>query len=167
MIKRNLVAALSLSASALVALVAHEGYSDKAIIPVKGDKPTLGFGSTVHDNGQPVKLGERTTPPKALATAYAHISQDEAALRRSLPNVELSQAEFDLYVDWTYQYGSGAWQKSAMRHHLLAGEHVQACDALLKYKFVAGYDCSTPGNKRCPGVWSRQLIRHAQCRAAQ
>lgn len=33
------VAALGLSAAALVALVLHEGYSDRAIIPVKGDVP--------------------------------------------------------------------------------------------------------------------------------
>jgi lysozyme len=48
---RTAVAALGLSAAALVGLVLHEGYSDRAIIPVKGDVPTLGFGSTTHSDG--------------------------------------------------------------------------------------------------------------------
>ena len=43
-IKRSHVAGLALSASALVGLIAREGYTDKAVIPVKGDRPTVGFG---------------------------------------------------------------------------------------------------------------------------
>jgi len=63
---RTTVAALGLSAAALVDLVLHEGYSDRAIIPVKGDVPTLGFGSTTRADGSPVRLGDTITPP-ALA----------------------------------------------------------------------------------------------------
>lgn len=63
--------------------------------------------------------------------------------------------------------GTGAWQKSSMRRHLLQGQHRQACDALLQYRFAAGFDCSTPGNKRCMGVWTRQLERHRKCLEAQ
>ena len=45
------LAALSLSAAGLVGIALHEGYSDKAIIPVPGDKPTIGFGSTTRADG--------------------------------------------------------------------------------------------------------------------
>lgn len=34
---RNAIAALSVSAAAFAALVSHEGYTDRAVIPVKGD----------------------------------------------------------------------------------------------------------------------------------
>lgn len=47
---RTAVAALGLSAAALVGLVLHEGYSDRAIIPVKGDVPTLAVGAEVPAN---------------------------------------------------------------------------------------------------------------------
>ena len=60
--QRRTVAALTLSAAALVGIVLHEGYTDRAVIPVKGDVPTIGFGTTTG-----VKLGDTTTPPKALA----------------------------------------------------------------------------------------------------
>lgn len=44
--QRRTVAALTLSAAALVGIVLHEGYTDRAVIPVKGDVPTIGFGTT-------------------------------------------------------------------------------------------------------------------------
>ena len=56
---RRTVAALTLSAAALVGIVLHEGYTDRAVIPVKGDVPTIGFGTT-----SGVKIGDTTTPPK-------------------------------------------------------------------------------------------------------
>lgn len=70
-------------------------------------------------------------------------------------------------MDFVGQYGMGNWRPSSMRRDLLAGNYVQACHDLLKYKYAAGYDCSTPGNKRCWGVWQRQLERHAKCMEAQ
>ena len=50
-------------------------------------------------------------------------------------------------------------------------EDAAACAALLSYRRAAGYDCSTlvngKPNRRCWGVWERQLKRHAKCMAAQ
>lgn len=164
---RVIVGALSLSAAALVGLVASEGYTERAVIPTKNDVPTVGFGSTQHEDGSRVKLGDRTDPVNALKKAQAHISKEEARFRSSLPGVTLNQVEYDTYMDFIYQYGSGAWSNSSMRRHLLAGQHRQACDALLRYRFAGGYDCSTPGNKRCMGVWTRQQARHKACIGAQ
>lgn len=164
---RIAVGALALSASAFVALIQHEGYTDNAVVPVKGDVPTVGFGTTKRDDGTPVRMGDKTTPVRAVVRAAAHVSSEEERFRASLPGVALHQAEYDLYLDFLYQYGSGTWANSSMRRHLLAGEHRKACDALLLYRKVSGYDCSTPGNRRCPGVWSRQQERHEKCLAAQ
>lgn len=164
---RILVAALTLSASAFVGLVVSEGYTDKAIIPTKNDKPTVGFGSTFQEDGSSVLMGDSTTPVRALIKAQAHISKEEERFRASLPGVELHQAEYDLYMDWVYQYGTGAWSKSSMRRNLIAGDYRAACNSLLLYKYSGGYDCSIPGNKVCAGVWNRQQERHAKCLAAQ
>lgn len=164
---RVAVGALSLSAAALIGLAAHEGYTEKAVVPTKGDVPTVGFGSTRHEDGSKVKMGDTTTPVAALKKLQAHVSKEEAIFKASLPGVKLTQAEYDLYMDWVYQYGTGAWQKSSMRKLLLQGQNRKACDALLRYRFVAGYDCSTPGNKRCAGVWTRQQERHHKCLEAQ
>jgi lysozyme len=169
---RNLrlpVVALALSAAALVAKVGYEGYTNDAVIPVKNDRPTYGFGSTFKADGTPVKMGDRTTPVQALRLAAGHAAKEEVVFRASLPGVYLTQGEYDLYMDWLYQYGSGAWSKSSMRKHLLAGTggHYASCRSLLNYRFAGGFDCSTPFNKRCHGVWDRQLDRFANCYAEQ
>lgn len=168
---RIVVAALALSAAGLVGIVTREGYTEQAIIPTKGDVPTAGFGSTVRADGTRVRMGDRLDPVRALYTAHAHIARDEAAFRASLPGVALTQGEYDLYLDFTYQYGIGNWRGSPMRSQLLAGNYGAACDALLRYRFAAGYDCSTvingQPNRRCWGVWTRQQERHAKCLAEQ
>lgn len=165
MANRNLVLVMAFSALAFVGVVTQEGYTDKAVVPVKGDVPTYGFGTTVKQNGQPVKMGDTTTPVKAVQDAYAHLSKDEKLFKQTLPGVSLSQDEYDTYLDFTYQYGLGAWTKSSMRRELMAGNYRAACDALLKYRFVAGRDCSVRSNN-CYGVWTRQQQRHAKCIAA-
>lgn len=168
---RIVVAALTLSAAAFIGLVSHESYTDEAVIPTQGDRPTLGYGSTFHEDGRPVKLGDRTNPVRALIIAKTHIGKEEVIFRQSLAGASLHQAEFDIYMDWVYQYGTGAWSTSSMRREILAGRYRHACDSLLLYKRSGGYDCSTlingRPNKRCWGVWTRQLERHAACVAAQ
>lgn len=164
---RIFVAALTLSASAFVTLLVSEGYTDNAIIPTKNDRPTNGFGITYNSDGSAVKLGEKTNPVRALITAQAHISKEEQIFRNSLPGVKLYQDEYDLYMDFIYQFGSGTWLKSSIRRNLLAGNYLEACNALLLYKYSGGFDCSTPGNKRCAGVFTRQLERNRKCLSIQ
>ena len=164
---RQSVAILALSASAFVTLLVSEGYTDKAVIPTKNDRPTKGFGSTFKSDGTPVRIGDTTTPVRALILAQDHISKEEQKFRASLPGVKLYQGEYDLYMDWVYQFGTGAWNRSSMRRNLLAGDYVAACNALLLYRFSGGFDCSTPGNRRCAGVWTRQQERNRKCLALQ
>lgn len=163
---RIIVSALSLSAAGFVGILLNEGYSETAMIPVPGDVATIGFGSTRHSDGTSVRMGQKITPVRAVVTAQAHITKEENRFRASMPNVPLHQVEYDLYMDWVYQYGMGAWNKSSMRSNLLAGNYAAACESLLKYKYVAGRDCSIRANG-CYGVWTRQLARHQQCTEAQ
>lgn len=164
---RIIVSALALSAAGFIGIVSREGYTETAVIPTKGDRPTTGFGSTFREDGTAVRMGDRTTPVRALHTAQAHLSKEEQKFRASLPGVALTQGEYDLYVDFVYQYGSGNWGTSSMRRQLLAGNYRAACDALLMWKRAGGYDCSTmingQPNKVCWGVWERQQERRAKC----
>ncbi|WP_262019958.1 glycoside hydrolase family protein [Pseudomonas sp. Pse35] len=165
--QRIAVTVLSLSAAGFATWQASEGYTPVAVIPTKGDVPTIGHGSTRYEDGSPVRMGDTITPARAEVLARNLNSQAEKQFAASLPGVKLYQAEFDIYMDFVGQYGIGTWLKGSPRRDLLAGNYAQACNDLLKYKFAAGFDCSTPGNKRCAGVWARQLERHAKCMAAQ
>ena len=165
--QRVSVGLLTVSLAGFGAWKASEGFTDTAVIPTKGDVPTIGHGSTRYEDGKPVKMGDTITRPRAELLARNLMTQDERQFAASLPGVKLHQVEFDLYMDFTGQYGIGNWRSSSMRRDLIAGDYAQACTDLLKYRYAAGFDCSTPGNKRCWGVWSRQLERNAKCKAAQ
>lgn len=165
--QRILVGTLTLSFAGFMTIVGEEAYTSRAVVPTKNDRPTVGFGSTFHADGSPVKMGDTVDPVRALVIAKAHIDKEEKLFRESLGGARLHQVEFDVYMDWVYQYGTGAWNTSSMRKEILAGNYALACQALLRYKYSGGFDCSIPGNKRCSGVWKRQLKRHETCMSVQ
>lgn len=160
---RVAVAVLSLSAAGYGATVAYEQYSESAIIPTRGDRPTVGLGSTFREDGSPVELGDRITPPKAIARSLAHIAKNEAGLKKCVTGA-MSQVEYDILVDFTYQYGVAVACKSSMVRAINAGDYTAACEAYILYKRAGGRDCSLPENRRiCGGVWTRSLERRAKC----
>jgi GH24 family phage-related lysozyme (muramidase) len=163
--QRLLAALLSLSAAGFVAIVMQEGYTDRAIIPTKNDRPTLGFGSTFREDGSPVLPGDTITPPKAVARSAAHIARDEKTLKPCVSGM-LTQGEYDVLIDFAYQYGVAATCRSSIVKHINAGRYAEACEAYTLYRFSGGYDCSTPGNRVCAGVWTRNLERKNKCLAA-
>jgi lysozyme len=159
------ISALALSAAGLVGLIAHEGYTDRAIIPVQGDRPTVGFGSTFRPDGSPVRMGDTITPPQAVARSLAHIQRDETRLKQCV-TAPLHQAEYDLLVDHAYQYGAVATCGSTLVKHINAGRYADACAAYLSWRFVKKRDCSIRSNG-CYGVWTRSQERHRKCLEAQ
>ena len=168
---RTAVAAMALSAAALVGmLLDKEEYAEVATIPTKNDRCTNGFGGTWNEDGSPVKCGDKIKPVPALKRTMAHINKDETALKRCITG-PMSQVEFDIAVDFAYQYGTTATCNSSMVRHTNAGKYVEACNAYMLYKRSGGYDCSTmingKPNKRCWGVWQRNLERRAKCIDAQ
>jgi lysozyme len=161
------IAALSLSAAAFVGLATKEYYTDTAVIPIPGDRPTVGFGSTFNENGTPVKLGDKTTPVKALRMSLAHIAKDELRLKRCVTG-EMSQAEYDILVDFAYWRGSAGACRSEVVRSINTGDYIGACEAYLNLdsRQAAGKDCAIASN-RCRGVWLRAQERHKKCMAAQ
>ena len=155
---RRTVAGLSLSAAALVGILLHEGYTDRAVVPVKGDVPTIGFGATTG-----VKLGETTTPPKALARALADVQQFEGALKQCV-TVRLAQHEYDALVSFSYNVGSHAFCQSTLVKKLNAEDYAGACSELLRWRFFQGKDCALPANARlCGGLAKRRETEYRQC----
>lgn len=168
---RAAIAALSVSAAGLLATLGAEGFRAVPYIPTQGDVPTIGYGSTVYEDGSRVTLTDQpVTKERALELVRNHKSKDEVMFKASLPGVKLHQAEYDLYMDFVYNFGIGNWRSSSMRTHLLAGRYPQACKSLLMWKKQDGRDCSLPTNwgpRGCKGVWLRQLERHQKCMEAQ
>ena len=160
---RVAVGALSLSAAAFVGLLAHEGYSERAYPdPTYGTKvPTVGFGTT----GKDITMQTTLPPVPAVKRALRDVQKFEGALKECV-KVPLSQAEYDVYVHMLYNIGPAAFCKSGIVRELNKGNYRAACNQILRWRYSNGQDCSEPGNRKCPGLWTRRKAEHAQCIAA-
>lgn len=158
---RVAVAALSLSAAAFVGILTREGYTEHAIIPVPGDVPTVGFGTT-----EGVTMQTRLPPVQAVQRALRDASKYEGAIKRCV-TAPLSQTEYDLYTDLSYNIGPTAFCNSTIVRRLNEQRYAEACERILDWKMFRGFDCSTPGNRICAGLWTDRLRLHKQCVEAQ
>lgn len=124
---RTVIAALALSAAGFVSIVLNEGYTDHAVIPIPGDVPTIGFGTTTN-----VHMGDRVTPPRALVRALSDVSQFEGALKHCV-EVPLHQHEYDAYVDLAYNIGPSAFCNSTLVKKLNVGDYAGACAEISRW----------------------------------
>lgn len=146
---RIAVAALSLSAAGLVGIANWEGFSDKAYIPVAGDVPTIGFGST-----EGVKLGDTITVPKALERLMRDVGVAESAIGKCV-KVPLSQGEFDAFTSFAYNVGSEAFCSSTLVKKLNASDYAGACAELKRWVYVDG--------RRVQGLVNRREAEYRLC----
>lgn len=119
---RLFLGAIGLSAAGLLALVTDEGYTDRAVIPVPGDVPTVGFGTTAG-----VKLGDTTTPVKALGRVLRDVDKFEGAIKRCV-TVPLAPYEYDAYVRLAYNIGPANFCGSTLVKRLNAEDYASACE---------------------------------------
>jgi lysozyme len=157
------LAVLSLSAAGFVGILQREDYREKAYPdPTYGWKiPTVGFGTT-----EGVKQGDSLKVVPAIERALTDVSQFEGALKRCV-KVPLSQAEYDLYVNLSYNIGSAGFCGSTIVKQLNQQNYIGACDSILMWKMSNKQDCSAPGNRTCSGLWKDRLKAHKTCMEAQ
>lgn len=157
-----------LTAISVSGILYTQGKEGTVLVPYKDSVgvATIGTGTTVYLNGQKVKMTDpKITQKQATEYLKFHINKDAKIFNKSLLGIPLSQTEYDLYMDFTYQFGTGAWSSSSMLRNLKQGKYKQACDSLLKWKYAAKRDCSVRSNN-CYGVWVRQVERHSKCMGA-
>lgn len=146
---RKDIAAISLSASALVAIALHEGYKENAYVPLAGDVPTIGFGTTTG-----VKLGDKTSPEKALQAALRDIQKFEGALKQCV-KVPLTQGEYDGYISLSYNIGSSSFCRSTLVKKLNQQDYQGACQEILRWDKFKG--------QRLSGLTKRRQEEYLKC----
>lgn len=134
---RTGIAALALSAAGLLGIISSEGFTERAVIPVPGDVPTYGHGSTRKADGSPVRMGDTITRQQAAELVNKDASQFAAAIKRCV-TVPLTQGEFDAYVSLTYNIGAGAFCKSTLVKRLNAGDYAGACAEIKRWDKMGG-----------------------------
>lgn len=151
---RTAVAALVLAASTLVGIGLSESYTDKAVIPVPGDVPTKGFGTTTNPDGSRVRMGDTTTPPRALVDLLRDASKFEQAVKRCAP-VPMYPWEFSSFVQLTYNIGEGAFCGSTLAKKLNARDYAGACREIPRWDKVQG--------RPVRGLTLRRQREYAEC----
>jgi lysozyme len=132
MMNRIAPASLVLTAATLVGIAVEEGFVGTAYTPVKGDVPTIGFGTT-----SGVKQGDKITPERALVKLLDDASKFTQAVKTCAP-VPMYQYEFDAYVSLTYNIGPTAFCNSTLVKKLLAYDYEAACKEILKWDYFKG-----------------------------
>ena len=169
---RTAIIGLVLSATGLVYIAQREDYRGTAYPDaVHGTKvPTIGYGSTAG-----VKMGDTTTPARALIRLRADAGDVEVAIKRCFGNVELHQYEYDAFVGLAHNTGathvclnSARTGPSTIVRELRAGNYKAACDAILLYDRAGPVNkpqdrCSHPDNRTCRGVWTDRQRLHRMC----
>ncbi len=148
------VGSLVLSAVALAGIAGFEGYRSKAYVPVPGDVPTIGHGTTVHPDGTRVQMGDTTTPERAMQALRHDATRFESAVLRCAP-VPMHQHEFDAFVSLTYNIGESAFCKSTLARKLQAGDYAGACQAILAWDKFQG--------RPLRGLTTRRQAEYKQC----
>lgn len=146
---RMVVAALSLSGAGLVGIAVHEDWRDTAYLPTKDDVPTIGFGST-----KDVKLGDRITVTRGLVRLKEDATEAEKAVRKCAP-VPMFQHEFDAWVSFTFNVGSGAFCSSTAAKLLNAGKYEEACAQMDRWVYQ--------GKNVLPGLVKRRAEERKLC----
>jgi lysozyme len=146
---RTKIAALSLSAAALVSIAVHEGYRGDAYIPIPGDVPTIGFGTT-----KGVKMGDKIEPVKALQRKLDDVQKFEGSLKQCV-TVPLHQYEYDSYLSLAYNIGGSAFCNSTLVRKLNAGDYEGACKEILRW--------NRAGGQPVKGLTARREAEYKKC----
>jgi lysozyme len=146
---RTPIFGLGISGVALIGLLVAEGYRDHAYIPVAGDVPTIGFGTTEN-----VKMGDKVTVTQALNRAMIDVQKFEGAIK-SCVKVPLHQYEYDAYTSLAYNIGSGAFCRSTLVRLLNQQKYEEACKQILRWDFFKG--------KPLRGLTIRREKEYQQC----
>jgi lysozyme len=142
------IAALSLSASALVGIAGWEGYSGNAYQDIV-NVWTIGFGTT-----KGVKSTDKIDPVKALQRKLDDVKQFEGALKQCV-KVPLHQHEYDAYLSLAYNIGPTAFCNSTLVRRLNQEQYDLACREILRW--------DKAGGKVVRGLTLRREAEYRQC----
>jgi len=92
-----------------------EGYRSKAYLDAVG-VPTIGYGSTMWNDGKKVKLGETITLESAGVLLYWQVNK----MCVILDTLTLNQNQYDALSSFIYNVGSGAFSKSTLHKKVKA-----------------------------------------------
>jgi len=144
---RKPLAAIAIAASLVAGIKVSEGYRDGAYYPVKGDVPTIGYGTTKYPDGSSVKIGDKVTRKQAEELLANDIQGFRKAMIACI-KVPLTENEAEAYTSLAYNIGSSAFCKSTLVRKLNTYDYQGACQEILKWDKFQGKPLKGLTNRR-------------------
>lgn len=147
---------LTVSALAVAGIALHEGYRSRAYDDGVGVQ-TVGYGSTIRDDGSPVKAGDTVTPERAVVMLARDADRIGREIAACIGPVPLAQHEFDAYVSLAYNIGSDAFCRSTLVKRLKANppDYAAACAEIKRW--------TRAGGRELPGLVKRRQAEYRLC----
>lgn len=112
---------------------------------------TIGLGTTVYSNGQPVKKGDTCTKEQALQYKAHDLRRFENCVNSAV-KVSINQNQFDALVSLAYNIGPKAFKDSTLLKKLNASDYKGAADQFLVWNKSRG--------KVLKGLVNRRAAEH-------
>lgn len=118
--------------------------------PGTGGLPiTIGWGSTLDQNGKPFKLGDKISQDGADILLENEVNKKAESVSKLLGKKVVSQNQFDSLVSFSYNVGVGALGNSTLLKKLL----ISTNDPTIKDEFLKW---NKSGGKVLPGLTKRR-----------
>lgn len=142
---------MKLSPTGLAFIQHYEGFS-ATIYHCPAGIPTIGYGHVVHGALAHAEFAGGITKEEARVLLREDVAVAERAVRRLIA-AKLTQNQFDALVSFTFNLGSGALERSALRRAVNRGDHEAVPAQLLRWVWAGG--------KRLPGLIRRRMAEGA------
>lgn len=149
-------ALIGATAAAVSTIAVHEGYRSTSYNDGVGVQ-TIGFGSTKHPDGSPVREGDTVSPQRAVVMLASDADRVARELASCIGDVPLYQHEWDAYVSWAYNVGASAACRSTLVKKLKQSppDYEGACRELLRW--------TRAGGRELPGLVKRRRVEYRMC----
>lgn len=165
---RKPIVSLIIGSSLVSSVVFYEGFTEKAVIPIKNDKVTYGSGFTTREDGSPVRMGDTITRKQSDLRLVKELQKYGDAVKRCAP-VDMFQYEYDAFVSFTYNLGTGTFCKSNIPKYLIEHDYASACREILKYnkQCTINEETKVKTCKVIKGLDNRRKDEYKTCMGAQ
>lgn len=100
---------------------------------------TIGFGTTMYDDGRKVKLGDVITKERAESLLQWEINNKAKSVDAFLKGINISQHGFDALTSFAYNCGVGNLQKSTLLRKVKANPQDPSIEAeFMRWNKAAG-----------------------------
>lgn len=156
---RKPITHILISLTLLAAITGHELFKPDAYIPIKGDVPTIGIGTTVYPDGTKVELGDKITRAQADEYLKGDLDKFKQGMMKCI-KAPLYEHEFNAYLSLTYNIGAPAFCNSTIPYKLNHGQYKEACTTILAFNKMR--DVSKPkvrNPKTGQMQWQLKVVR--------